>query len=352
METFFLRDFFFSTILFLDVVNTLKAKLLINQEQAHLLDSNFGKHKDLIKNFVNKNTGKKLPKRYSMQLRKFAVTLNFYSPKAYTFVRREFNSVLPSPRTLSKWYTNVDAEPGFTKEALNTLTLACKNCPYSIYCALSMDEIAIRKCLEFDGHKYHGFVDYGFEIDSDAKSEATECFVFMVTAINASWKLPVGYFFCNHLNSEQKKNLVRRCLNFLTETGITVVSLTFDGCAVNVSMAKALGCKLASTPQLIKTDFNAFNDFNVNIIFDPAHMVKLVRNTFGEKRQLIDCNNGIIDFKYIELLLILQENEKGHLANKLKKVHVFYFKNKMKVKLATQLLSSSIAKALTLTKIS
>uniref|UniRef100_A0A2S2R0S0 THAP domain-containing protein 9 n=1 Tax=Sipha flava TaxID=143950 RepID=A0A2S2R0S0_9HEMI len=121
-----------------------------------------------------------------------------------------------------------------------------------------MDEIAIRKCLEFDGLKYHGFVDYGLEIDSDAQSEATECFVFMVTAINASWKLPVGYFF--------------------------VVSHTFDGCAVNVSMAKALGCKLASTPQLIKSDFNAFNDFNVNIIFDPAHMVKLVRNTFGEKR--------------------------------------------------------------------
>jgi len=51
-----------------------------------------------------------------------------------------------------------------------------------------MDEIVIRKCLEFDGHKYHGFVDYGFEIDSDAKSDATECFVFMVTAIKiASW---------------------------------------------------------------------------------------------------------------------------------------------------------------------
>jgi len=148
----------------------------------------------------------------------------------------------------------------------------------------------------------------------------------------------------------RKKNLVSRCLNALTETGITVVSLTFDGCAVNVSMAKVLGCKLASTPQLIKTDFNAFNDFNVNIIFDPTHMVKLVRNTFGEKRQLIDCHNGIIDFNYIELLLMLQENDKWHLANKLKKQHVFYFKNKMKMKLATQLLSSSIAQALTFCK--
>ncbi|XP_029343204.1 THAP domain-containing protein 1-like isoform X1 [Acyrthosiphon pisum] len=57
-----------------NVINTLKAKLLIDQEQAHLLDSHFGKHKDLIRNFVNKNAGKKFPKRYSMQLCKFAVT--------------------------------------------------------------------------------------------------------------------------------------------------------------------------------------------------------------------------------------------------------------------------------------
>lgn len=160
-----------------------------------MLDTNFGKKKDLICNFANKNAGNKLPKRYSMELRKFAVTLNFYSPKAYQFVRKEFNSVLLSPRTLSKWYTHVDAEPGFTKEALNTLTLACKNSSYPIYCALTMDEIAIRKCLEFDGKKYYGFVDYGSEIDTDFENEASECFVLMVTAINASWKLPVGYFF-------------------------------------------------------------------------------------------------------------------------------------------------------------
>lgn len=68
---------------------------------------------------------------------------------------------------------------------------------------------------------------------------------------------------------------MRRCINVLTNTEIIVVSLTFDGCAVNVTMARALGCKLSSKPQLIKTDFNAFNDFNVNIIFDPEHMVYL-----------------------------------------------------------------------------
>lgn len=68
-------------------------------------------------------------------------------------------------------------------------------------------------------------------------------------------------------------------------------------------------------------------------------MVKLIRNAFGEKRQFIGMNGGVIDFEYINKLLILQENKGCHLANKLKKQHLFYSRQKMKVKLATQLLS-------------
>lgn len=181
---------------------------MITEEQGMLLNSNLGKHKDLINNFCKKNAGGKVAKKYSLELRKFAVTLDFYSPKAYLFVRSEFNSILPCPRTLSKWYAHVDAENGFTKEALNTLTLACKNIQTPIYCALMMDEISIRKHLDFNNDKYYGFVDFGSEIQSDTVDQATECLVFMVVAINYSWKLPVGYFLCNHLNSDQKTNLV------------------------------------------------------------------------------------------------------------------------------------------------
>jgi len=42
----------------------------------------------------------------------------------------------------------------------------------------------------------------------------------------------------------------------------------------------------------------------------------------------------------------LQEKESCHLANKLRKEHIFYCKQKMKVKLASQLLSQSVADAL------
>lgn len=80
-----------------------------------------GKGKDLIMNLANKNKGKTVKRKHSNELRKFALTLNFYSPKAYEFLRTEFNCVLPHTRTLSKWYSHID--PGFTQESLNILAL-------------------------------------------------------------------------------------------------------------------------------------------------------------------------------------------------------------------------------------
>lgn len=37
------------------------------------------------------------------ELKKFALTLNFYSSKAYDYVRKSFNFSLPHPSTLRKW---------------------------------------------------------------------------------------------------------------------------------------------------------------------------------------------------------------------------------------------------------
>lgn len=293
-------------------------------------------------NLANKNKGKAVSRKYSVDLRKFALTLNFYSPKTYEFVRNEFNCVLPHPRTLGKWYCHMDAEPGFTQESLDLLTL--KN-DKPIYCALMIDEVAIRQHVEWDGFKYHGYVNIGKTVETDTMEVATECLVFMVVCINEPWKLPIGYFLCNHLSSVQKAELVKQALNLLQKTKVNIVSLTFDGCPTNLTMSKILGCDL--NLKNLKTDFSVNNSNEpVVILPDPAHMIKLVRNTFGEKQLLLNSNNEQINFKFIKELLTLQENEGFHLGNKLKKNHVFFFRQKMKVKLATQLLSKSVADTL------
>ncbi|KAL4089345.1 hypothetical protein QTP88_024396 [Uroleucon formosanum] len=78
-------------------------------------------------------------------------------------------------------------------------------------------------------------------------NDELELFTEQFVAINESWKIPMGYFLCNHLNSSQKSELIQQCLNLINKTGIKVVNLTFDGCASNINMSKLLGCDLDPT---------------------------------------------------------------------------------------------------------
>lgn len=60
---------------------------------------------------------KKAP--FSSDLRRFAITLHFYSARAY--VRKSFNNLLPSKRTIRKWFETIDGKPGFTHESFNSI---------------------------------------------------------------------------------------------------------------------------------------------------------------------------------------------------------------------------------------
>ncbi|KAL4126973.1 hypothetical protein QTP88_011171 [Uroleucon formosanum] len=328
------------------IISSLKDNNLINEDTSTLLLDNFGENKHLISRLAKKNARITPTKKYCPELRRFAISLHFRSVSAYNFVRKEFNTILPHPRTLGKWYSNINCESGFTTEALNTLALKCRITLKPVYCALVMDEMAVRQHVEWDGTNYHGYVNVGESICNETMEKAKEALVFLVVALNEAWKIPVGYFLINHINSSQKSELVSHCIDVLTKTGVTIVSLTFDGCPTNINMVKILGCGLYADN--FNTSFKVDGVANtISIIPDPAHMVKLIRNAFGEKRQFIDMDGGVIDFEYINKLLILQEDEGCHLANKLKKQHVFYSRQKMKVKLATQLLSRSVSEALT-----
>jgi len=93
-------------------------KNLIDDDASGILLDSFSKHQDLITNWAKKNLGQKLPRKYSLQIRQFSLSLHFFSAKAYTYVRHQFNTILTHPRTLSKWYSHLNAAPGFTLEAL------------------------------------------------------------------------------------------------------------------------------------------------------------------------------------------------------------------------------------------
>ena len=88
---------------------------------------------------------------YPVELRNFALSLHFYSAKAYDFVRTQFNNCLPHPKTLSRWYSCIDGNSGFQNDVFEGLKEMVTNREGKpVLCSMMMDEIAIRKQLDWD----------------------------------------------------------------------------------------------------------------------------------------------------------------------------------------------------------
>ncbi|KAH1006915.1 hypothetical protein HUJ05_007602 [Dendroctonus ponderosae] len=220
------------------ILKALREKDLLSLEHSSLLKNLPNINKELIK----RKLGKKI--KYSPELRKFAITLSFFSPKAYDYVRQVFDTCLPHRSTIGKWFKNVNGKPGFTKGSFEILKNHVQLSTKPTYLSLIIDEMSIRKQVEWDGKKMYGYVNYGVDLEDDGNAMAKETFVLLVNSINGKWKLPVGYFLTEGLSGSQKSALVSQCIKLVQETGASVVSLTFDGAPSNISMVNILGYTL------------------------------------------------------------------------------------------------------------
>ncbi|KAM7308117.1 THAP domain-containing 9 [Ixodes scapularis] len=148
-----------------------------------------------------------------------------------------------------------------------------------------MDEMSIRKHMQWDGKKIRRFVDVGIagynngncdggaEDSSDTRKDvgpqATDALVLMVVALNDFWKIPCGYFWVHGMSRAEKANLVNICLMMLHDISVIVDCCTCDGPRFNWSMFRTLGAELED-PQEMKPWFPhpATSDQRVFILMD------------------------------------------------------------------------------------
>ena len=300
----------------------------MSSESISVLENSAGGINDLLKRRSAKHSGDTYQLPYSPEFRSFALTLHFYSPLAYHYVRKMFDTCLPHPRTLEKWLHTTGGQPGFTNEAFAALRARTALRPEKrLVCSLMMDEVAIRQHIEWDGSKFVGYIDMGICLDDDRVPVAKEALTFMVVGVNDSFKLPVAYFLIDGLGGTERTNLVNQCLAKLHDVGVSVVSLTFDGSASNLAMVKNLGCNLDAFSDNFKTSFkHPSSDHNVCVFLDPCDMLKLVRNTLGDKKSLVDGSDSFINWHYVDNLHKLQEREELHSGNRLRSAHIAWHK--------------------------
>lgn len=204
--------------------------------------------------------------------------------------------------------------------------------------------MSIKRQIDWDGNKYTGFIDLGTGIDTDELPEAQYALVFLVTCINGHYKIPIAYYFVHALTGAKRANLLKQCLLVFHESNVHITSVTVDGAASNIAMLNNMGANLRIKDLKPYFDHPASQE-KVFILLDACHMLKLVRNAFASKEILWD-NDEQIRWNYIKSLILLQETEELHAATKIRRRHLNWTKEKMKVSIAAQVLSTSVSNAL------
>lgn len=210
----------------------------------------------------------------------------------------------------------------------------------NVFGSVSFDEVSVRKHVQWihASKKWSGYITYG-SLKENKLPVANNVLVFMVTILDSGVSIPSAYYAINSLNAEQKEELLRKILAELFQIGIKVTNITFDGLPANLSLCERLGCSLdIENPR--PYFLNPFVNSKVFIIFDPCHMIKLIRNSLGDLDYIQDPLFGRIKWSHFVDLEKLRVNNK-FITHRLTKRHIQYYRNKMNVRLAVQTFSNA-----------
>lgn len=233
--------------------------------------------------------------KYAEAVRKFSLNMRFLSPRAYEYLRTKFNDNLPHSSTIRKWFSlsSATGEGGFNEAAFETLKRIAddlKEQNQTICCSISFDEMAIRRHVQWQHakKKFSGFVNFSTkQNENDPLPVATHALVVLLNGINISITIPIAHFFITTLIGEEKAIFIGAVVKAVSEIGIRVVTITFDGLKTNLTGAEILGASFTHD-NCIPFIINPDNQEKVYCILDPPHMIKLMRNCLGDEKLLKD----------------------------------------------------------------
>ncbi|KAE9521864.1 hypothetical protein AGLY_017746 [Aphis glycines] len=181
----------------------------------------------------------------------------------------------------------------------------------------------------------------------ECETPASEVLVFVLSSLKEKRKWPISYWFVDKIKSTVQEQLIKIAITECQKYKINVLSVSWNGAYVNSSTFNILGCKLSEEYSNIKPYFS-IDQTKPNVYFTPdaCHNIKLARNALGTFRAFKNENEQLIEWRYFEQLFELQNEAGFKLGNKIGSAHINWKGNSMKVKLAVQTLSSSVADAL------
>ena len=149
------------------------------------------------------------------------------------------------------------------------------------------------------------------------------------------------------ITSETQSRLVVQALEHSFNNGLSVHAVVADGTATNPATMELLGAKFNGDGGIDGT-LNQEHTQGNEVYFKPdaVHMLKLARNALAHMEVLVDEDGNKIKWDHIVKLHEIQARQGLKLANKLGQRHINFERCKMKVAVAAQCLSKSVADAI------
>lgn len=270
--------------------------------------------------------------------KKFALILHYKSPNAYKYLTRMIS--LPSESTVRHWIGKSNFLPGINNNLFNQIKVKSQTMEVSERkCVITFDEMCIKQFLDYNKFVdiIEGFEDYGHL--GRTKKFAKHALVFMARGIFSSWKLPLAYYFSNAgVPSEKLRDILYSLLEASFKSGLKPQMIICDQGAYNQKLYKLL--------QVNKDKpYFEFDGKKIFAVYDTLHLVKSFRNNLLNGQYLYEGN--YISFTDIKKVYELDKGKTCRALIKLTDKHIYPSTfQRMNVKLATQVLSHSVASAI------
>ena len=97
------------------------------------------------------------------------------------------------------------------------------------------------------------------------------------------------------MSGKEKCNLVKQCILKLSEINVFVV--TSDGPQAHLSMMNLLGATMNSYELDPTFTHPGDSTLKIDVLLDPCHMLKLIRNTSEHYSIIKDADGNIVNYK-------------------------------------------------------
>jgi len=217
----------------------------------------------IIKSFVN--LAKKNPHgyRYSNEVKQLALTIYFFGPRAYAFLKTIFQ--LSSIRTLRRVTEKYEIVSGLNDILFEYLTFKANNLSdESKDCVLCIDEMAIKSNLYYNISK-DLIVGFNETYNQKTYGPAKYVLCFMIRGLKFPWKQPIAYYFVyNSCTGFTLQNTIFAVINRLHSTSLNIIFLTTDQGSNFYAFAKSVNVSK-------ERPFFTVNNKKIYYIFDPPH---------------------------------------------------------------------------------